>query len=106
MRQDAVLITGGNSGIGFECARRLARAGWHVVIASRNREASAGAVRRIAEEGGDGWAAELGVDLASLASVRALAAEIAARDLPLAALVCNAGLQVSGPLRRSTDGFE
>ena len=106
MARATVLVTGGNSGIGFECARRLARAGWRVLIASRNRAASADAVRRIAEESGDGSASELGLDLASLASVRALATEIEARDLPLAALVCNAGLQVSGPLRRSADGFE
>jgi NAD(P)-dependent dehydrogenase (short-subunit alcohol dehydrogenase family) len=101
-----VLVTGGNSGIGFECARRLAAEGWHVLIASRNREASAAAVRRIVDESGAGSAAELGVDLGSIASVRALAREIAARDVPLAALVCNAGLQVSGDLKRSTDGYE
>src|SRR5215510_16121634 len=44
MNRDVVLVTGGNSGIGFECARHLARQGWHVLIASRNREASAAAV--------------------------------------------------------------
>ena len=48
MARDVVLVTGGNSGIGFECARQLARAGWHVLIASRNRQASAAAVDRIA----------------------------------------------------------
>ena len=101
-----VLVTGGNSGIGFECARRLAAEGWHVLIARRNREAPAAAVRRIVDESGAGSAAELGVDLGSIASVRALAREIAARDVPLAALVCNAGLQVSGDLKRSTDGYE
>jgi NAD(P)-dependent dehydrogenase (short-subunit alcohol dehydrogenase family) len=104
--RDAVLVTGGNSGIGFECARQLARAGWHVLIASRDRRASAEAVQRITRESGADAAGELGVDLGSAASVRALAREIDARDLPLRALVCNAGLQViSGP-RLSADGFE
>lgn len=102
----SVLVTGGNSGIGFECARRLAREGWRVLIASRNRQVSAEAVRRIAQESGDDSAAELGLDLSSMASVRAFAGEIEARDVSLSALVCNAGLQVSGPLRRSADGFE
>jgi light-dependent protochlorophyllide reductase len=89
----SVLITGGNSGIGFECAKELAREGWHVWIASRNRAASEAAARQMR-----GKVEVLEVDLASLDSVRALAGEIAARNVPLNALVCNAGLQyVQGP---------
>lgn len=72
MTRDVVLVTGGDSGIGFECARRLASGGRHVLIASRDREASAGAVGRIVRESGDGSASELGLDLASTASVRQL----------------------------------
>jgi light-dependent protochlorophyllide reductase len=102
----AVLVTGGNSGIGFECARMLAQNGWQVIIASRDRAASAAAVRRIAGEHGGDTIAEMGLDLGSLASVRRLAAEIDAMDVPLRALVCNAGLQVSAGPRRSADGFE
>ncbi len=105
MTRPTALVTGGNSGIGFECARALAQGGWHVVIASRNRDASADAVRRIAGESGADAASELGLDLGSLASVRDCAREIAARDLPLRALVCNAGLQMTS-LRKSADGFE
>jgi NAD(P)-dependent dehydrogenase (short-subunit alcohol dehydrogenase family) len=75
--RDAVLVTGGNSGIGFEAARELARAGRHVVIASRNRAASADAVRRIAAESGDDAVSELGLDLGSLAAVRRFAGELA-----------------------------
>ena len=88
---NAALVTGGNSGIGFECARALAQRGWQVLIASRNRALSAAAVRGIARECGDDAAAELPLDLGSLASVRALAQEIERRDVPLRALVCNAG---------------
>ena len=106
MEPDVVLLTGGNSGIGFEAARGLARAGWHVVIASRNRGASAEAIRRLERESGAGCAEALGVDLASLASVRALAKEIVSRGLSLRALVCNAGLQVSRGPQRTADGYE
>ncbi len=106
MSRDTVLVTGGNSGIGFECARQLAREGWHVLIASRNREASAEAVRRISGESGEGAVSELGLDLGSNASVRQFAKEIEARNVPLRALVCNAGLQVSKGPRLSVDGFE
>lgn len=106
MKRETALITGGNSGIGFECARRLARAGWHVVLASRNRDVSAEAVRRIERESGEGSASELGLDLGSLAAVRRFAAEFASRDLPLRALVCNAGLQVHRGPQVSADGHE
>jgi NAD(P)-dependent dehydrogenase (short-subunit alcohol dehydrogenase family) len=105
MQREVVLVTGGNSGIGYEAARALARAGWHVVLASRNRGASAAAVARIEAESGVGSASELGLDLASLASVRQLAKEIDARGLPLRALVLNAGLQ-GRERRQSADGYE
>src|SRR5437867_11056536 len=106
MGRDTALVTGGNSGIGFECARQLARAGWQVLIASRNRAASAEAVRRITRESGSDAASELGLDLGSAASVRQFAQEIEARDLPLRALVCNAGLQVHKGPHLSTEGYE
>jgi NAD(P)-dependent dehydrogenase (short-subunit alcohol dehydrogenase family) len=86
VQRDVVLVTGGNSGIGYEAARALARAGWHVLLASRNRSASAAAAASIERESGAGCASELGVDLASLASVRQLAKEVEARGLPLRAL--------------------
>ncbi len=103
---NAVLVTGGNSGIGFECARKLAAERWHVVIASRNRDASAVAARRIAEESGHDAVSAMSLDLGSIESVRELALKIEAANVPLGALVCNAGVQLSGEGRRSTDGFE
>lgn len=106
MRRDAVLITGGNSGIGFECARALARDGWHVIIASRNRELSAAAVQRIVREHGNDAVEEMGLDLGSLQAVRDFAKQIHARDIQLRALVCNAGLQVVKGLQQSADGYE
>jgi light-dependent protochlorophyllide reductase len=106
MKRDTVLVTGGNSGIGFECARELARANWHVIIASRNRDASATAVQRIAKEHGNDAVEAMELDLGSITAVRRFAAQIHARDVPLRALVCNAGLQVVKGLRPSPDGHE
>ena len=106
MDRRTVLVTGGNSGIGFECARSLAGAGWHVLVASRNRDASADAVRRITRESGNDAVSAMSVDLGSIESVRQLAREIEAADVPLRALVCNAGLQVGRGPHRSADGFE
>ncbi len=101
-----VLVTGGNSGIGFECARRLAREPLGVLIASRDREASARAVERIKRETGNAEVAAMDLDLGSLAAVRAFVAEIEARDVPLHAVVCNAGLQVGSGPTLSPDGYE
>ncbi len=106
MSDGSVLVTGGNSGIGFECARALARAGRHVVIASRSRRTSDDAVRRIAAESGADRIEAMDLDLASPASIRRLVADVDARNLPLQALVCNAGLQFTkGPVL-SDDGYE
>ncbi|MEN8183330.1 MAG: SDR family NAD(P)-dependent oxidoreductase [Myxococcota bacterium] len=102
----AVLVTGGNSGIGFECARCLAREGERVLVASRNQAASAEAVRRIVRETGNEAVGELELDLGSQASVRQLAKEIDARRIALRGLVCNAGLQLSAGPKPSSEGFE
>ena len=104
--RDVALVTGANSGIGFECARELARQGWHTLIASRDREASARAVQRIVRESGPEAASEAGLDLGSFVSVRAFAQEIERRDLPIRALVCNAGLQITAGMQHSAEGFE
>jgi light-dependent protochlorophyllide reductase len=106
MQGDFVLVTGGNSGIGLGCARELARQGRRVVIASRDRTASAEAVRAIEQECGAGSALELGLDLGSLDSVRQFAKEVDARDLALRALVCNAGLQFQHGPKLSPEGYE
>ena len=106
MKRPTVLVTGGNSGIGFECARRLAKQKYSIIIASRDRTASAQAVRRIQADSGSDDVIEMGLDLGSLAAVRAFAQEIEARDVALHAVVCNAGLQTGRGLVLTPDGFE
>lgn len=105
----SVIITGGNAGLGFECAKTIAQDGkWHVIIASRDMSKAASAVRDLKAASGNLSIEALPLDLASLASVRAFAANILDRDdlPPLGALVCNAGVQVVGELSRTVDGFE
>jgi NAD(P)-dependent dehydrogenase (short-subunit alcohol dehydrogenase family) len=101
-----ILVTGGNSGIGYECARRLARDRLAVIIASRDRAASRRAVQRIQDETGNAAVGEMELDLGSLAAVRSFAQEIESRNLPLHAVVCNAGLQVGSGPTLSPDGYE
>jgi len=103
----AVLVTGGNSGIGVECARALARGGRHVIIASRNRRASEEAIRRISAEIGGARVEAIDLDLASQRSIRSVVAVLESRNVPLQALVCNAGLQfLKGPPPLNENGHE
>nr|BFE60445.1 SDR family NAD(P)-dependent oxidoreductase [Dactylosporangium thailandense] len=95
------VVTGANSGLGLVTATELARHGARVVLAVRNTAAGAEAARRI---GGDVEVREL--DLASLASVRAFAAGLAADHPVLDLLVNNAGVVLLGPRRTTADGFE
>ncbi|MCE6996242.1 oxidoreductase [Saccharothrix sp. S26] len=95
------VVTGANSGLGLVTATELARRGAHVVLAVRDTAAGARAAHRI---GGDVEVREL--DLASLASVRAFAAKLAADHPAIDLLVNNAGVVLLGPRRTSADGFE
>jgi NAD(P)-dependent dehydrogenase (short-subunit alcohol dehydrogenase family) len=100
-----VVVTGGNSGIGQATAVGLARAGARVVITARDERRGAAAVDAIRSESGS-QSVELAVfDLASLASVRAGAAELLERCPRLDVLVNNAGIVLTDR-RLSDDGFE
>jgi len=100
------VVTGGNAGLGYFTAEQLARTGARVVLASRSRSradaATAAIVRRVP-------AADLDVlplDLASLESVRAAAAELAGWER-LDGLVLNGGMTHGPRMRRTTaDGNE
>jgi retinol dehydrogenase 12 len=98
------LVTGGNTGIGLATAAALARDGGRVYIACRSAAAGSAAVSAIKAAAGSETVWLLPLDLASLASVRACAAEFLARDEPLHVLVNNAG--VGGQRGLTEDGFE
>jgi len=102
------LVTGANSGLGFATSVGLARAGARVLLACRDTERGEAALARLRAEvpAAAGTSAELvPLDLASLASVRATAADVAGRIDRLDALVCNAGV-MAVPRRTTADGFE
>jgi len=105
-KRQTVIVTGGNSGIGYECAKAIARSGRSVLIASRNREASRGAIAGIEHEAGPGAATERALDLGSLQSVRAFVRQVEAEDIRPTAIVCNAGVQFFNGPKLSTEGHE
>ncbi len=99
------VITGSNSGIGFEAARDLFGRGAHVVLAVRDTAKGHQAATRLT---GPGTASVLRLDLADLDQVTAFATMLLGRSAdhgPVAALVCNAGL-MGGPLLLTPQGFE
>ncbi len=99
------LVTGANSGIGFEAARALAQHGADVVLACRNEEKAADALDRISATEPAGTAETLDLDLSDLDSVEAASTAFAANQTRLDMLVNNAGLMFP-PLQRTAQGFE
>lgn len=98
------LITGGNSGIGFEAAKMLASVNGNLIIACRNPDKAKQAIATL-EPLGTGTVDSVQLDLASLAAVRS-AAEIVRQNYDqLDGLINNAGIMQT-PETRTEDGFE
>jgi len=100
------VVTGGNSGIGLEAARRLVQAGARVVLAVRNPAKGEAAVQDIRAGHPSGEVSAESLDLSSLASVRAFAEVMASRDQPVDLLVNNAGIMAVPHRDETEDGFE
>ncbi len=105
LRGRNVVITGGNSGIGRETAVALARGGAHVVITARDSARGQEAVDDIRARSGNDSVDLVHLDLSSLASVRACAADLRSRLAAIDVLVNNAGA-VQATRTETEDGFE
>ncbi len=103
-----VLITGANSGIGYETALELARRGAEVILPARSITKADDAIARIRSEVPRAVLVPAVLDLASLSSVREFAASIAAkfpgRSLDL--LINNAGVMAVPQRELTRDGYE
>lgn len=99
------VVTGANSGIGKETALELARVGARVVLVCRNQQKGEAALEEIRRETGSPEVDLLNADMSSLASVRALAAQIQQKCPRLDVLINNAGAAVLDR-RLSADGIE
>jgi retinol dehydrogenase-12 len=89
------VITGGNTGIGFETSKDLFRRGARVIMLCQNRGQGEDAVEELEHEfRGDkniGQASAKEINLASLESVRVCAKELIAEERRIDLLVLNAG---------------
>ncbi len=100
------IVTGGNTGLGFQCASALdADHGNVVVIACRDVKAAEPAALKLRQ--GGGRVEVLPLDLSKQASVHAFVDEFRARKLPpLAGIICNAGGQSVAAPTRTAEGYE
>ncbi|MDE0803907.1 MAG: oxidoreductase [Acidimicrobiales bacterium] len=99
------IVTGSNTGLGFETAVELATAGATTVLACRNEVKATEAKRAIEKRTDAGSVEVLALDLGDLAAVRAAAAETLERWPRIDLLVNNAGV-MTPPKSTTTDGFE
>ena len=100
-----IIVTGANSGIGFEAAKEFSRKGGQTILACRNMDKAQTALAEIQAEIPDALAAIMPLDLASLASVRQFADDFTANYQRLDVLVNNAGIMMV-PYGKTEDGFE
>jgi NAD(P)-dependent dehydrogenase (short-subunit alcohol dehydrogenase family) len=99
------VITGGNSGIGFEAARVLVLRGARVVLACRDAGKMRAAADALRAQTPGAQVEELQLDVSSLASIRKAAAELLTRFPKIDVLINNAGVMAL-PFAKSEDGFE
>jgi len=100
------IITGSNTGIGFQTAQELASQGCHVFLACRNHTLGKEAVDKIKQNLKLAQVEFSPLDLSDLSSVRSFAKSFLSRNLPLHFLVNNAGVMAIPERTLTKDGFE
>jgi NAD(P)-dependent dehydrogenase (short-subunit alcohol dehydrogenase family) len=101
----SVIVTGSNTGIGYETALDLYKKGAKVYIACRNQEKALNAIEKMKADGGTGELIYEELDLASLLSVKSFADNIIKAESRLDLLINNAGIMIP-PQSKTEDGFE
>ena len=100
------IVTGANSGIGYQTARYLARAGATVILACRSAAKGEAARAKIVAENAAAKVEVRALDVADLDSVRRFAAEFLSASQPLDLLINNAGVMAIPERRTTPQGFE
>jgi NAD(P)-dependent dehydrogenase (short-subunit alcohol dehydrogenase family) len=100
-----IIVTGANSGIGYEAAKEFTRKGAQTILACRNMEKAETALAQIRDEIPDAQAEIMQLDLSRLDSVRAFVDTFKAKYDRLDVLLNNAGIMMV-PYGTTEDGFE
>ena len=99
------VITGANSGIGFETARACATHGAHIILACRDEEKGERAIAQLKQSQIRGVLENMKLDLNSLSSIREFSNNLLDRYENIDGLVNNAGIMMN-PYQLTEDGFE
>jgi NAD(P)-dependent dehydrogenase (short-subunit alcohol dehydrogenase family) len=100
-----VIVTGANTGIGYETALALYQKGAHVILACRDNQNAEHAITRIKQHNGKG-SLEVGIlDLSDLTSVERFSKTFMESHPQLHVLINNAGVAVP-PAALTTQGYE
>ena len=99
-----IVITGANTGLGFEAARVLSAKGARVLIACRSQQKAQQAIARIEQENGAVDLAYVPLDLGDLSSVKDCARQLQSEE-KIDVLINNAGIMMP-PYELTKDGFE
>ena len=103
-----VIITGGNSGIGYQVAKQLAEKGWSVTLFCRRKEAAEQACEEIRQQTGNRHVDYILVDLSEMKSVRKAVEQYIQKEEALDVLINNAAdfdLSIKSPVI-TKDGLE
>lgn len=99
-----VLITGANTGIGYDTARVLAERGANILLGCRSEEKANEAIDKIKSIKANAKVKWVPLDLSSLSSIREAADQVN-REEQLDILINNAGVMIP-PKSTTADGFE
>lgn len=105
LAEKVIIVTGANSGLGYECTQTFAEKGATVVMAVRNLDKGEQAKAEILQEKSDAKLDVMKLDVGDLSSVREFASAFKAKYDRLDILLNNAGVMAI-PRQETVDGFE
>lgn len=100
-----IIVTGGNSGLGYESVKAFAEKGAEVILCSRSMEQGQTAKAAIEQGNSSGKIVVMTLDLMDLASIKRFTAQFKAAYNRLDVLLNNAGIMTT-PFFLTKDGFE